>query len=112
LLDQRVARLRDAMVMFVAAASVGMRGLSQPPEGGIDLRRLERAHIGHSATLTLFSKADITSARAFDHHGWISDDPLCDGETKKRTFGVYPALAVSRPSVLEICARPVVYGGI
>jgi hypothetical protein len=87
-------------------------GLSRKRTFRAVLRRRERAHIGHSAALALFSKADITSARAFDHHGWISDDPLCDGETKKRTFGVYPALAVSRPSVLEICARPVVYGGI
>jgi len=43
LLEQRVARLRDATVMFVAAACVRMRGLGQPPEGGTDLRRLERA---------------------------------------------------------------------
>src|SRR5208282_1430055 len=43
LLEQRVARLRDATVMFVATACVRMRGLGQPPEGGIDLRRLERA---------------------------------------------------------------------
>ena len=41
--EQRVARVRDATVMLVAAASVGMRGLGQPPEGGVDLRRLERA---------------------------------------------------------------------
>jgi hypothetical protein len=32
-----------------------------------------RAQIGHSAALALFSKADITSARAFDHHGWKAD---------------------------------------
>ena len=31
----------------------------------LDLPLLFRAHIGHSAALALFSKADITSARAF-----------------------------------------------
>jgi hypothetical protein len=29
------------------------------------------AHMGHSAALAYFSRAYITSARAFDHHGWM-----------------------------------------
>ena len=33
-------------------------------------RRLQSAQIGHSAAPALFSKEDITSAMAFDHHGW------------------------------------------
>ena len=41
--EQRIARIRDATVTLIAAADVGMCGLGQPPEGGIDLRRLERA---------------------------------------------------------------------
>ncbi len=35
LLEQSVARLRDASVMVVSAACVGMHSLGQPPEGGI-----------------------------------------------------------------------------
>jgi hypothetical protein len=37
LLEQNVACLRDATVMFAAAASIGMRRLNQAIEGGIDL---------------------------------------------------------------------------
>jgi hypothetical protein len=33
-------------------------------------RGLLCAHIGHSAALARFSKADATSARVFDHNGW------------------------------------------
>ena len=39
-LQQRVAGFRDAAVEFVAAAGVGMRGLGQTAEGGVDVRGL------------------------------------------------------------------------
>jgi|HubBroStandDraft_6_1064221.scaffolds.fasta_scaffold329819_2 hypothetical protein len=40
--------------------------------------------------------------------GWICDDPLWDGETKKRTFVVWPALADSRMAVLD--QRTLIHG--
>jgi hypothetical protein len=39
----------------LAAAGVGMRGLGQPPEGGVDLRRLEGAAKGWNVILPLVS---------------------------------------------------------
>ena len=42
MLEQNIARFRDATVIFVAATGVRMRRLGQPPKGGIDLRRLQR----------------------------------------------------------------------
>jgi hypothetical protein len=39
-------------------------------------------------------------------NGWICDDPLWDGETKKRTFVVWPALAGTCPSAfVSWCAQ-------
>lgn len=42
-LEQRVARLDDTTVLFIAAAGVGMGALGQLPEGGVDLRKIEQA---------------------------------------------------------------------
>ena len=53
MLEQRVARLRDATVMFVAAAGVGMRGLGRSPEGGIDLRRALSRRFGLAVPLAV-----------------------------------------------------------